>query len=273
MTNISIGSGAVRSIAAHGPAIEAIQRCLELQDDVKPLGPVARAFGRSPLSDESREWFDAAVGELEVAVTLERLGSGWVVFHATQGGTEDSRVDHVLIGPGGVFAIVSKAHVGQQVFAAGSTLTADGVKQSHLRIAAQVAGNAEAIIEKALDEHVDVTPVVVIAGAHSLTLGSTRPTAEVLNPMELGPFLQRQRRVLSDETVAKLVRVAGLRPNLSQTSIALNDVVASSAKFAQLQHRVDVAIHRSRVWTAAAALGVLMLLTVTLVKFLPNLGS
>jgi hypothetical protein len=273
MTNTSIGSGAVRSIAAHGPAIDAIQRCLELQNQVKPLGPVARAFGLSPLSDESREWFDAAVGELEVAVTLERLGSGWVVFHAAQGGMEDSRVDHVLIGPGGVFAIVSKAHVGQQVFATGTTLTADDVKQSHLRIAAQVAGNAEAIIEKALGEHIDVTPIVVIAGAHSLTLGSTPPTAEVLSPLEVGPFLQRQRRVLSDETVAQLVRIAALRPNLSQTSIALNDVVNSTAKFAQLQHRVDVAIHRSRVWTAAAALAVLMLLTVTLVKFLPSLGS
>jgi len=272
MTNTSIGSGAVRSIAAHGPAIDAIQRCLELQDEARPLGRLARVFGVSPLSDESREWFDAAVGELEVAHTLERLGAGWVVFHATQGGTEDSRVDHVLIGPGGVFAIVSKAHVGQQVFATSSTLTADGEKQSHLRVAAQVAKTAEDLIEGAIGEHVEVTPIVVIAGAHTLTLGSTPPTAQVFGPMELGPYLQRQRGVLSDETVAKLVRVAGLRPNLSRTSIALNDVLTSSARFAYLQHRVDVALHRSRVWTSVAALGVLLLLTAALAKLLPTLG-
>ena len=49
-------------------AASVMAECLRVQADVPPRGAIARTFGRSPLSDESRPWYLGALGELDVEV-------------------------------------------------------------------------------------------------------------------------------------------------------------------------------------------------------------
>ena len=54
-------------------------------------------------------WEQGAVGEVEVAKALEALPPGWVVLHdLAWPGRPKANIDHVVIGPGGVFVVDAK---------------------------------------------------------------------------------------------------------------------------------------------------------------------
>ena len=63
-------AGAIGAI----PAAEVINACLRAQAGVPRRSRVARVFGRSPLSEDSRPWYLGVLGELQVAERLARLG-------------------------------------------------------------------------------------------------------------------------------------------------------------------------------------------------------
>ena len=272
MSNTTIHKGAAPGRDERDPVDSVFQECLKRQENASPLGPIARIFGKSPLTSQARDWYRVALGEIELARSLERMGSGWTVMHAAGAGSADSRVDMVAIGPGGVFAIVIKPLVGANVFVSGDVFSADGVKLPLLRIADQVATHASELIEEALHERIAVTPVVVVAGAGSLTRGSACTTVKVLEPMEVARSLHRQHNALSEETVARVVRVAALRGTLHRD---LTRPAARSQfrhRFELLQHEVDAAAHRSRLWASMGTLFALLALTSFLVKVLPALA-
>ncbi len=271
MSNTTINKRAGSSRDEHGPAESVIKTCLRLQKSAPVRGRLKRVFGLSPLNPEARGWYAAALSEIELTRSLERLGSGWTIMHAAGAGTIDSRVDLVAIGPAGVFAIVTKSLVGARVFASGSLFTSDGVKLPFLRVAEQVATHAAELIEAALDEKVEVTPIVVVSGAHSLTLGSARTIATVLEPIQVVPALTRHRRVLSDELLVRILRVAALRGTLHRDATRASDIPQYRRSFELLQHEVDAASHRARVWASAGTLLLLLSLTSFLVKVLPAL--
>lgn len=72
------------------PAASVIAECLRVQADVPPRGALARFFGRSPLSDDSRPWYLGALGEQQVAQRLSALGTEWTVLHSVPAGTRGS---------------------------------------------------------------------------------------------------------------------------------------------------------------------------------------
>lgn len=86
-----------------------------------PLGPIARrllaattAFGRRLHADRpSRTWWQGAEGEDRTAETLAALSDDYILFNdfhplGAGGETEKWNVDHILIGPNGVFVIETK---------------------------------------------------------------------------------------------------------------------------------------------------------------------
>ena len=70
----------------------------------------------SPIHRDDLSWHTGAVGEHLVADTLSKLPVGWHVFHSIPVGTTDADVDHVVVGPGGVFTISTKHHSGKKVW-------------------------------------------------------------------------------------------------------------------------------------------------------------
>ena len=78
MTEV-VARGAVEpTLRARGPAYSVMQECLRIQSEALPLGKVAHFFGCSPLCADARSWYRGALGELEVAAELARLGPDFV---------------------------------------------------------------------------------------------------------------------------------------------------------------------------------------------------
>jgi hypothetical protein len=56
-------------------------------------------------------WDRGASGEEEIGRLLEGLGAGWLALHDVDTGR--GNIDHVVIGPGGLFTIETKSHRGR----------------------------------------------------------------------------------------------------------------------------------------------------------------
>lgn len=60
------------------------------------------------LEEEAKNWDQGAAGERQVGAILDRLPDDYVVFHDLGIPGSAANVDHLVVGPGGVFAIDSK---------------------------------------------------------------------------------------------------------------------------------------------------------------------
>lgn len=123
-------------LAARVPAQAVMEELLALQASERRRCTLQRIFGVSPLNEETWPWYRGALGEIAVGRVLAGLGPDWLVLHAVPVGTGSADIDHVLVGPAGVFTINTKNHPGQPVWVAGKTLMVGGKKTRHLYSAA-----------------------------------------------------------------------------------------------------------------------------------------
>ncbi|MEF2162577.1 nuclease-related domain-containing protein, partial [Pseudomonas aeruginosa] len=77
---------------------------------------LARALG---VHTDERAWRIGAVGEEKVAAQLAKVikkDVRWHVIHAIPVGNRGSDIDHLIIGPGGVFTANAKHHPGAKIW-------------------------------------------------------------------------------------------------------------------------------------------------------------
>jgi hypothetical protein len=233
-----------------------IQKCLDVQAEAAPQGRVARFFGASPLHPDARSWYQGALGELETAAALDRLGPEWTVLHSVPIGSGTADIDHIVIGPGGVFTINTKHHAGKKVWAGGNMLTVGGQKTEHIRNARhEAAGVAERL--RMVGAQVAVTPLIVIVGAASMSEGKKPAAVEVLAVERLHRWLTKQRGIHNAKAVAYYTELAEQRTTWHTTGGPVTDVLRRTQRFARLQRDVDAARKRRHRWAlgsrAAAA--------------------
>jgi hypothetical protein len=94
------------TLRSRGPAHAVSHRCLELQRRARPRGRLARLLGVDPLHPDAVGAYRRALGERQIGGLLAQLGAGWRVLHAVPHGEAD-QIDHLVIGPPGVFAVTS----------------------------------------------------------------------------------------------------------------------------------------------------------------------
>lgn len=120
----------------------------------------------------ARAWALGAEGERRVAEALKALPDGWVALHdrLLYPGVTDSNIDHVVIGPGGIFMIDAKNRGGDLTvylnFLYQHTVTPDGQKQS-TNLQSEVAKAAWIVKEMSSRLTVTVVPVLCLAGSRS----------------------------------------------------------------------------------------------------------
>ncbi|ROQ38202.1 nuclease-like protein [Frondihabitans sp. PhB188] len=154
-----------------------------------PRGPLARVLGASPISPADRSAFTAALAEAQVAERLRTLavsGGSWRVLHGVPVG--GSEIDHLVIGPAGVFAIT-----------VGSPGDAEG---------------ASALLSHALGRPIAVSGVVVATSPRRQTAipgAQELPAATAVSAARLASSLRGLRPVLSVDEVREVTRAA-LRP-------------------------------------------------------------
>jgi hypothetical protein len=239
----------IYSLGLRRPATSVIAECLRVQALVPENTAVQRFFGVSPLGREAEPWYVGALGELEVARRLAALGPGWYVLHSVPVGTGSSDLDHVVIGPAGVFTINTKHHRGQNVWVGAKRILVNGQRTDHLRNAAFEAKRASKLLSVAARMLVDVTPIVAIVRARRMTVRERPYDVAVLHDHELVHWLQHRPVTLTPEQAQHLAAVAA-QP-AAWKRMAETEVVDHAA-FDRLHAAIGGARGRRRVWIFAA---------------------
>jgi len=248
-------------LGARVPAQAVMEECLALQGLERGRSLIQRIFGASPLSEATWPWYRGALGEIAVGRILSGLGPDWLVLHAVPVGTGSTDIDHVLVGPAGVFTINTKNHSGQSVWVAGRTLMVAGKKTRHLYNAAHEASRASKLLSAAVGDAVDVTGVVVIVEPKALTIKAAPEQVAVVTERQLLRWLVRRRQVLDPEQVSRIARAAVLARTWHRNPAQPGDAEAIQQNFAALRWLVDRARRRRVTWVLGVpAVGFLMLI-------------
>ncbi|MGO4587006.1 nuclease-related domain-containing protein [Arthrobacter sp. 2RAF6] len=239
----SVGGGGGPRAWAGSSKARGTQRVKQLSD--------SRIFGADPLSPDNHPWYKGALGEVSVGRILERLGPEWTVLHAVPVGAGTSDIDHVLIGPSGVFTLNTKNHTGQSVWVAGRTLMVAGKKQRHLHNAGYEAARAAKLLTSGANQAVDVTGVVVIVAPKSMTVRERPSGVAVVTDRQLLRWLNGRPTVITP-TQKALVAAAAVRAGTwHRNPPAGADAASLQHEFAALRTLVDRARLRRAGWILA----------------------
>lgn len=249
------------SLAGRGAGHAVIAETLRIQDGHPPRSWWGRLLGTSPLSDRSRSWYHGAEGEIAVGHILGRLGPEWTVLHAVPVGAGASDIDHVLIGPAGVFTLNTKNHSDKKVWVGDRAVLVGGHKQHYLPHARHEAARAGKRLSTAVGEPVPVTPVLVLIQPKELTVKQRPADVKVVTDRELLRWLQRRRPVLAPEQVARITAAAVVPGTWHNNPAPSEDPVALQERFAELQVSVRSARLRRGLWRLGGpAAGLVLLL-------------
>lgn len=239
-----------------------IEELLAVQALVPPRSLPRRMFGASPLSDASWPWYRGALGEIAVGRILAGLGPEWLVLHAVPVGSGWADIDHVLVGPAGVFTLNTKNHARQSIWVAGQTLMVSGKKLRHLHNSAHEAARASKLLSTAVGAAVDVTAIVVIVEPQRLTIKEKPRQVVVLSDRQLLAFLRRRHAVLDAEQVQRVAEAAVNARTWHTKPPTPGNPDELKRNFASLRQMVDQARRRRVAWVLGVpAIGFLVLAT------------
>jgi hypothetical protein len=148
-------------LALNRPGDQAHARALAERRAAPVRTGLARLFG---IHTEERAWRTGAAGELAVARELTRLGPDWRVLHAVPVGRRGSDIDHVVIGPGGVFTINAKHHARARIWVGGDTFMINGTRVPYVRNSRHEATRAASLLTAAAGRPVAVTGIIAVVG-------------------------------------------------------------------------------------------------------------
>lgn len=140
------------------------------------------------MHNDERAWRIGAKGEETVAKVLSAIGPSWTLLHDVPVGERGANIDHVLIGPPGVFTVNSKWHEGKSVWVGGNTVKIGGYAQPYVPKARHEAQRASRLLSMAFGAHVPVTGIVAVL-AQSWTIREQPRDGSVL---VLWPSLARE---------------------------------------------------------------------------------
>ncbi|OIQ77157.1 TM2 domain protein [mine drainage metagenome] len=166
------------------------------------------------VNSEIESWVSGIKGEQETANYLTQLDSQWHTLHSIPVGESGKDIDHLVLGPGGVYVINSKNHTGANALVSGPNIIIGRHPWPEPASALKDANHVAEILTAAVGFPVATTGVVSLVGVNKLTLGDEYPFATVLHA----------------KGVTKLMRQPRTNQNLSQVQIeALYAAAAKSS--------------------------------------------
>ncbi|WP_158623820.1 nuclease-related domain-containing protein [Corallococcus llansteffanensis] len=181
----------------------------EKQNELAKAAPIKTFFTRLfGMNTDERAWGRGAEGEERVGMLLEALRPrGWFIQHDVKIGRNGANVDHLVIGPPGVYVINTKL-LQQTVWVAGAVIKVGGYSKDYVE-----KGEAEAkrIREQLIDatgrRSLWVQSLLVFVDADLVVKHPPR-NVPVLRDHELVPSLLEQQVTLGQEEVVALARAA-----------------------------------------------------------------
>jgi hypothetical protein len=169
---------------------------------------VSRLLGAPSENNSLRAGSD---GEEKVAYQLARLPGGWHLFHSLPVGSHASDIDHVVLGPGGVFIMNTKHHPGATIWVDGDTFLVNGTKHPYVRDARHEAVRATRTLTEHSGFAVPAIAVVAVVGAHEGLTVKSQPcdgAVHVVPRRNLVNWLVGHRTIFSSEQVAVVAEAA-----------------------------------------------------------------
>jgi hypothetical protein len=152
-------------------------------------------------------WRVGAEGEMEVGWQLRKLGPEWRVIHAVPVGPKETDIDHVVIGPAGVFTLNTKNHGRSRVWVADRAFLVNGKRTEYLRNSRSEAQRASKCLSVACGWDVAVEPVIVVMAA-TLTVKVPPAGVHVVGRKMIAKWLARRPAVLEPARVEQIFEQA-----------------------------------------------------------------
>jgi hypothetical protein len=147
-------------------------------------------------------------GRRRVAEELNRLpAEGFEVYHDVP--FDAFHIDHVLVGPPGVFAIETRTHLVRQRPAAPPEVQFDGFR---VNLPSESYGLEETVsrarvlaqwLVEVLGQEIEVTPILTLPGWY-VECSARNPGALVLNPKEIGQLCELKLVHLNEELIRRI---------------------------------------------------------------------
>lgn len=169
---------------------------------------LARVLG---VHTDERAWRMGADGEEKVATQLEtvaRKDPRWRFLHAIPVGDRGSDIDHLVIGPGGVFTVNAKNHPRAKIWVGGNTFMVNGNKVPYVRNARHEAQRASKLLTAACGFPVLVEGLIVTVNAQDVTIKTQPDSVSVTWRNNLAKWFLRHGDIHTSETLDAIYQEA-----------------------------------------------------------------
>jgi hypothetical protein len=214
-------------------------KCLEVQSLAEAQDPTLRTDSRVTLHGDAWSWYTGALGEIRVGEMLNALGPEWFVRHAVPIGAGTKDVDHLVIGPGGVFSINTKHHAGASIWVGDFVLRVNNANTHHLKQAISDGADAERRLAVKLGFPVTATPVLALLNPKSI-VDRRAPDSRLVSVIAadgLVAWLRSRPRQFSDTELA-LIRIAAEEPETWHIDPRAADTFRVMQRFERLAAQV-----------------------------------
>lgn len=229
-----------------------VEELLRQHGDRPPRSRLARTFGASPLDANERSWLRAAQAEMIVGDILARLPNGYNVYHSLPIRNTAFWIDHLVLGPGGIFSISSKTRWDRDLTGSPRSIQIGAHAVPYLRDAQFESAQITALLAAAMPATTVVQPVVVLVNPHKILLARKPDAVTVIDSPRLRRWLVGHQQVFSPEQQAALAAVI----DDPATWLAAGQPLAPAhlnARFTALEQQVAAARTRRTTFTVLAA--------------------
>ena len=155
-------------------------------------------------SDEPCPARASSIGE-----RLDRLADeGWATVHDVPLGRQGTCVEHLLIGPGGLFTVTERRHPGAAIVGRGRAMSVDGQPVAYLRDARLEATRTQDRLLAAGCAQIHVRAVLVLQGKLDVDVLTTANDPLVVARHEVPSLFRRMPVALDERRVQALAKVA-----------------------------------------------------------------
>lgn len=178
----------------------------------RDAAPVRTALARVlRVHTEERAWRLGADGEEKVAAQFDRVikkDSRWQFIHSIPVGSRGADIDHLIIGPGGVFTANTKNHPNGKIWVGGDTVMVNGQRQPYVRNARHEAARASKLLSEACGSPVYVEGVIVLVNAIEWTIKTPPKDVHVVARRQIARWLLHHGDVLDQDRQAAIFEAA-----------------------------------------------------------------
>jgi hypothetical protein len=148
---------------------------------------------------------------LEIARRLATLGPDWRFLHSVPLGEDCSAIDHLVIGPAGVFTINTKHHPGAKIWVRGERFKVDDESRPYVGDSRSEAQRVAELLSVCALFDVEVRALIAIFAAPSgftLKAQATDGMVNVLTRKEVVPHLLSLPEILGAPSIERIHEVA-----------------------------------------------------------------